>query len=73
MCPGINASEKATHKVLSYNTLWRISGPLIRNVTEIRLRGFLYQGAILKKKQPEVLKKWLLFRGSYCIANEEKL
>ena len=50
MCPGINASEKATHKVLSYNTLWRISGPLIRNVTEIRLRGFLYQGAILKKK-----------------------
>ena len=31
--------------------------PLTRNLTEIRLRGFLYQGTIVQKNQPEVSEK----------------
>ena len=34
-----------------------IWGPLIRNLTEIRPRGFLYQGTIVPKRKPEVSKK----------------
>ena len=39
-----------------------IWSPLTRNLTEIRLRGFLYEGLIYRKSQSEVSKKWFLFR-----------
>ena len=32
-------------------------GPMTRNLTEIGLRGFLYQGTIVRQNQPEVSKK----------------
>ena len=54
MFPKIYRFEKAAQKVLSYYMLWVDLGPLTRNFTEIRLRGFLFQGTIIRKNQPQV-------------------
>ena len=48
-----------------------IWGPSTRNLTEITLRGFLYQGSMVQKNQPEVSVKvvsisWVLTVSHYC-------
>ena len=72
MFPLIYAFEKLPTRSSVIIQSWLIWGPLKRNFKEIRLRGFLYQGTIIRKNQPGVSEKVVSISRVLTVLNSKE-
>ena len=64
----VHLKKLPTRSAVIIQSEW-IWGPLTRNLTKVRLRGFLYKGTIAKKISLRFLNMWFLFCGFLLYLN----